>query len=395
MRVHWPGRAAAPAIVVAMSLVLSACSSGAAPASTGSNTGLVTLPAGTACQAVQVGPITRCQNFYTAYWPTISANLKELYRQALKTDGGNLVIWDWYALSPAEIAAFNKQFPGIKVQTRGLQYNLSSAVISAKATGSRNSDVVKGSIVTMTQAYDQGFWSKVNWTRFGVPKQFLQIGGIRTGLLPDSVNSPLLNYNSSEVSDLPVNLQDFLQPHWKHKMAIANYNAQNFTGYGIKYGQAAMVSLIKSLKSQGVLTVTANPDTLLSSGDDPVEFGGQLFDPNPVLRVAPIKNVNMYVQFIGVNSDASNVPGAELFSLWEAYDPTWLKMALTEPALDTTAMPYPGLPTATFAEATGLLKKNIDVWLPMITNDWGIFESWQNRDKYNSLIAAANTALNG
>lgn len=178
-------------------------------------------------------------------------------------------------------------------------------------------------------------------------------------------------------------------------MAIANYRAQNFTGYGIRYGRAAMVSLIRSLKSQGVLTVTANPDTLLSSGDDPVVFGGQLFDPNPALQVAPIRNVNMYVQFIGVNTDASNVAGAELFSLWSAYDPAWLKMALTEPVFDTVAMPYPGLPAATFAQATGLLKKNIDVWMPMIKNNWGIFETWQNRDKYNSLITAASTALNG
>src|SRR5271155_3209897 len=101
MRVHWPVRAAALAIIVAISVMVSACSSGAAPASIASNTGMVALPAGTACQAVQVGPIVRCENFYTAYWPTISANLKKLYHQALKTDGGNLVIWDWYALSPA------------------------------------------------------------------------------------------------------------------------------------------------------------------------------------------------------------------------------------------------------------------------------------------------------
>jgi len=31
----------------------------------------------------------------------------------------------------------------------------------------------------------------------------------------------------------------------------------------------------------------------------------------------------------------------------------------------------------------------------MIKNNWGIFETWQNRDEYNRLIAAANTALNG
>lgn len=394
MRSHFRGRAATALVITALGLVLSACASSASPAST-AGIRLAALPAGTTCQAVHVGVIIRCENFYTAYWPTISANLTKLYRQALRTDGGHVVIWDWYALSSAEIAAFTRQFPGLKVQTRGLQYNLSSAVMLAKASGSRNSDIVKGSIVTMTQAYDHGFWAKVDWTKFGVPKQFLQIGGTDTGMLPDSANSPLLDYNSSEVSDLPVNLQGFLQPRWKHKMAIANYGAQNFTGYGMKSGRAAMVSLIKSLKRQGVLTVTADPDTLLSSGDDPVVLGGQLFDPNPALQVAPIRNVNMYVQFIGVNTDASNVPGAELFSLWSAYDPAWLKTALTAPTFDTLAMPYPGLPTATFAQATGLLKKNFDVWLAMIKNNWGIFETWQNRDKYNRLIAAANTALNG
>lgn len=31
----------------------------------------------------------------------------------------------------------------------------------------------------------------------------------------------------------------------------------------------------------------------------------------------------------------------------------------------------------------------------MVKNNWGIFESWHNRDKYNSLIAAANKALDG
>ena len=359
MRLHRRDRAATVAIITALGLALSACASGTAPVST-AGIRLAALPTGTSCQAVHVGAIIQCENFYTAYWPTIRVNLQKLYRQALRTDSGHLVIWDWYALSPAEIAAFTRQFPGLKIQTRGLQYNLSSAVILARASGSRNSDIVKGSIVTMTQAYDRGFWSKVDWTQFGVPKQFLQIGGAGTGLLPDSVNSPLLDYNSSEVSDVPADLQHFLSLRWKHKMAIANYQAQNFTGYGIKYGQSAMVSLIKSLKSQGVLTVTANPDTLLSSGDDPVVLGGQLSDPNPALHVAPIRNVNMYVQFIGVNTDASNVPGAELFSLWAAYDPAWLKMALTERALDTVSMPYPGLPAATFAQQ-GLAKVGVTV----------------------------------
>src|SRR5215469_3124255 len=134
MRPYWLLSAATPVIITALGLVLSACSSSAPPVST-AGIRLAALPAGTTCQAVHVGVITRCENFYTAYWPTISVNLKKLYRQALKTDGGNLVIWDWYAVSPAEIAAFTREFPALKIQTRGLQYNLSYAVILAKASG--------------------------------------------------------------------------------------------------------------------------------------------------------------------------------------------------------------------------------------------------------------------
>ena len=149
----------------------------------------------------QWGPVTRCENFYDDYWPVIDEKLDALYEEAKKTDGGRLVIWDWYEQSPDVVAAFNERFPDIKVVSRGLTYNLSSAIISAKASGERNTDIVSGSITSMTAMYDQGFWQDVDWTTYGVPKEFFTIGAPE--LLPDSWNGSLLQYNTDEIATVP------------------------------------------------------------------------------------------------------------------------------------------------------------------------------------------------
>lgn len=163
------------AVAAAGILLLASCSSqpGAAPSAVQpSGDGAQVGP----CEAVAVGEITRCENFYDDYWPEIDRQLESLYEQAKETDGGRLVIWDWYELSPEVIAVFNDRFPDLTIETQGLTYNLSSAIISAKATGSRNSDIVSGSIVSSAAMYDEGFWEKVDWTEFGVPEEFFTIG---------------------------------------------------------------------------------------------------------------------------------------------------------------------------------------------------------------------------
>lgn len=347
------------------------------------------------CQAVKLGPITRCENFYTAFWPTINKNLNKLYKEALKTDGGRLVDWDWYELSPDVIKAFTTRFPGLKVATRGLTYNVSSAIISAKATGQRNSDIVSGSITSMQAMYDKGFWEKIDWTKYGVPKEFLKLGGADTGLLPDSFNGYLLNYNSSKVSSVPDSLDALTSPKWNGKLAINNYDAQFFAGYGMRFGQAKMVALIDKLKSSGNLKVVNDTSSLLSTGDRPVALGGQLFSSNPKLKVAPFQDDELFAQFSGLNSDASNRPAALLFEMWNAYDPNWLKERMTNPKFATSSMPYPGLPSSVFAQATGTIKLNIDAWLSAIKNGTNVYETQADRDKILSMIKAADKALNG
>lgn len=345
------------------------------------------------CDAVEVGPFTRCKNFYEDYWPTIEKNLDDLYEQAKKIDGGRLVVWDWYELSPDVIAAFNKEFPDIKIETRGLTYNLPSAVISAKATGERNTDIVSGSITSMTSMYDQGFFDDVDWTSYGVPKEFFTVGA--PNLLPDSFNGGLLNYNSDEVDAVPESIAGFDSPEWKGQFAIANYNAQQFAGYGMIHGEDKMVSLIESLKSNGIVTVANDPSNLLSSGDKPVVLAGQLFNPQPSLEVSGFKEVDLYAQFTGVNTDATNKPAAALWALWNAYDPDWLKLKLTDKRFASTTMPFIGLPSSVFDQATGLAKRNIDAWLTTVDKGWGVYETQDNRDKWNDLIGAADKALNG
>lgn len=343
------------------------------------------------CDAVKLGPITRCENFYEDYWPTINENLDKLYEKAKTTDGGKLVVWDWYELSPDVQKAFNKRFPGLKISTKGLTYNLSSAIISADASGARNTDVVSGSITSMTAMYDEGFWEEVDWTQYGVPKEFLEIGAPE--LLPDSLNGALIHLNTDEAPGEPTSLEEFTTPEWKGKLAMASFEAQDFTGYGMANGKDAMVKLIKDIKAND-LTLTDDPGSLLSSGDKAAQLATQLYNPNPVLKPVPFDTDNLYAQFSGINKAGKNKYAAMLFELWNAYDPDWLKQRLTNEKFASSALPYPGLPTATFDQSKGLIKQNQDAWFSAIDQDWAIFETQDNRDEFNDLIAAANDALN-
>jgi putative spermidine/putrescine transport system substrate-binding protein len=388
-------RRASLTLSIPVALMLTACSSGGSTSANGNNGSINPVSNTSAtCQAVQLGPITRCQNFYAAFWPTIEKNMAKLYAQAKTTDGGQLVVWDWYPLPTQEISMFEKAYPGITITTRGLNFNLGSAIVTAKATGARNSDVVKGSITTMTQLYDEGYWDKINWASFGVPQQFLQIGGADTGLLPDSIQTEFAQYNTTkQASAPPSSLTGYLSPQWKGKLVTENYEGYVFAGYGMKYGEAKMVALIKQLKSSGNLTISSNDASLLSTGETPVDFEEDLGTNDPSLQVSPIQDAQTYVQFIGVNSDTSNKPAAELFSLWEAYDPAWINAMLTSTTMTGLVQPYPGLPSSTFAAATGDMKKDVAALAQAIAGDNLVFESFANRNEFNTLDTAADNAL--
>lgn len=378
------------ALAAAGMLLLSSCSSAgsAAPDPIEPSDGPVELAA---CDAVEVGAVTRCENFYDDFWPEISKQMDGLYETAKQTDGGRLVIWDWYELSPDVIAEFNAVYPDLEIETRGLTYNLSSAIISAKATGSRNTDVISGSLVSAATMTDEGYWADVDWTGFGVPSEFFTIGAPE--MLPDSVNGSLMQVNTDK-AEAPGTLDGLLDPQYEGKVSVASYNANVFAGYGMDEGEDAMVGLIGDLKSSGNLQVLEDQDSPLSSGDVPIALGQTLFNPNPSLSVSPYEDAGVFAQFSGVNVDAENPAGGMLWSLWNAYNPDWLELRMTDERFSTTQVPYPGLPTALFDSATGLMETNADALLEGLQGG-AITETVDTRDEWIAMINAADAALNG
>ncbi len=369
-------------------LLLSSCSTPTEASSAIEPTGEVALAD---CDVVEVGAITRCENFYDDFWPQIDEQMDALYETAKQTDGGKLVIWDWYELSPDVIAEFNSSYPDLKIETRGLTYNLSSAIISAKATGSRNTDIISGSLVSAATMTDEGYWADIDWTEFGVPAEFFTIGD--PAMLPDSVNGSLMQVNTDKI-EAPSTLPGLLDPQYQGKVSVASYNANVFAGYGMVEGEDAMVELIEELKSSGTLQVLEDQDSQLSSGDVPIALGQTLFNPNPSLSVSPYENSGVFAQFSGVNVDAKNQAGAMLWSLWNAYDPDWLELRMTDERFSTTQVPYPGLPTALFDSATGLMKTNADALLAGLQGG-AVTETVDTRDEWIAMINAADAALNG
>ncbi|KQW08310.1 hypothetical protein ASC66_05190 [Leifsonia sp. Root4] len=343
------------------------------------------------CDASQLGAITRCENFYEDFWPGIDSQLDTIYETAKATDGGRLVIWDWYEQSPEVVAEFNKRFPDITIESRGLTYNLSSAIISAKATGERNTDIVSGSIVTTAPMYDEGYWEKVDWTEFGVPEEFLTIGAPE--MVPDSINGSLMQYNSDKI-EVPDSLDGLLDPKYEGKVSIAGYNPVVFEAYGMAEGEEAMVDLITELKSSGTMQLMEDQNTPLSSGDVPISLNQTLFNPNPSLKVAPFEHAGVWAQFSGVNVDAKNKAAAMLWILWNSYDPDWLELRMTDERFATTQVPYAGLPQSLFDQSTGLMKTNAEALLLGLETGAGT-ETQAERDAWIAMVGAADEALNG
>lgn len=375
-----------------MALALSGCGSQSQPGAEPDGDGLTGDAAAQTCDAVEIGAFTRCENFYDDYWPEIDKQLDKLYEQAKETDGGKLVIWDWYELSPEVIAKFNERFPDIRIETQGMTYNLSSGIISAKATGSRNTDVVSGSITSMSAMYDEGFWEKVDWASYGVPEEYLTIGAPE--LMPDSINGTLMQYNTDKAPEVPASLDGLLDPQYKGKVSVAGYNAVVFAGYGMAEGEDEMLALIDELVDSGTLKLLEDQGAPLSSGDVPIALNQTLYNPNPALKVAPFEHSGVWAQFSGVNTDAKNKPGAILWTLWNAFDPDWIGARMTDENFSSTQVPFAGLPSSTFDEATGLMKNNADALLLGIEKGSGT-ETQDTRDEWQAMINAADKALNG
>ncbi|MEZ4595527.1 MAG: ABC transporter substrate-binding protein [Chloroflexota bacterium] len=348
-------------------------------------------PAAPVCDATQIGLVTRCENFYTDFWPVIQQHMEELHQEALAANGGTIVIWDWYEIDPGTIERFTSQFPGLTIKTQGLQYNLEPSIIAAQATGAETTDFLGAPLTLGATLYDEGYYAPIDWAALGVPAEYLQFG--QPGQTPDSINGWLLQYNTDKAATVPTSLDAFTAPEWKDQIAVAPYQGQFFSGYGMKHGEEAMTKLIGDLRSSGNMLLTSDAGSMLSSGDRGVVFDAQNYNPNPAISVSPFEDSGVWFQYSGVNTYGANHAGATLWALWNSYDPDWITARLTDPDLANTSVPFPGLPSETIDQATGLMKQNLDAWTTALQNDWAVFETRENRDEYIKMIQAADAAM--
>ena len=91
-----------------------------------------------------------------------------------------------------------------------------------------------------------------------------------------------------------------------------NVSLTNLTVTEFKYAIGTQTQAQKNanfVNSVSNLTLTDDPGSLLSTGDKPVVFGGQLFNPNPDLAVQPLEDAGIWIQFGGVNAFGKNKAG--------------------------------------------------------------------------------------
>ena len=194
---------------------------------------------------------------------------------------------------------------------------------------------------------------------------------------------------------MPTSLDDFLAPEWKGKLAMASFEARTSRATAWPTARTRWSKLIDDLKAND-LTLTDDPGSLLSSGDKAANLATQLYNPNPALKPAPFEDANTYVQFSRHQQGRQEqVRGAMLFELWNAYDPDWLTMRLTDEKFASSALPYPGLPSSTFDQSKGLIKANQDAWFVRDRQGLGdLRDPGRTATSSTTSSSAANDALN-
>lgn len=375
-------------------MLVTACSTGTETPSAPVVSNAPSVAPDLTCDAVQLGPITRCENFYTEYWPVIEAALDELYEEAKATAGGVVNVWDWYEQDPAVVAAFNAKYPDLTIRSQGLTYERSAAIVAARATASETTDVMGGTLTIDMQLWEQGFFADIDWTNYGLPAEFLV--GVGKGGFPDSVNGYMLQYNTNAIDadDVPDDLAAFAGSEWgPRSVALASWESQAFSGIGMAEGEDVMVDLINAVQDDETLLLSSDSTGLMSSGDVPIAISTWLTTDNPAIELKPYANASGFSQSAGVNTDAQNPAGAMIWALWNAYDPEWIETRLTDPDYASTAIPWLGLPSDFLGKAQGLMAKNIAAYTEGLEKDLFVWESLENRDAYIDMMNAADDLL--
>lgn len=342
--------ASAVVIVLVLAVVAVACGDDPTPTPRATST---PTPAGPTATPTLVGPVTvggvarvSEADFANVYVPQLRRSMQALYEKAIADEGGEVVVWEFADVPPAEKAAFAAAFPGMTITSRGLGPESVAVVLQAISAGAPTTDVYNDGIDGTDVLRERGLYDEsIDWLALGVPPESLVAG--RPGMISTRTLTYEIWYNSDcgiNRDDIPTDPFDFLQPQWKGKLTGSNiFVPLGFSFYGLKYGEDRMVELVSRLITEDILLVTETPQRLVLTCERPILMPANrgLLGPYALGASVDAKAYDGMGRFDGIRGvlkDSPHPNGARLFMLWESFDPDWRDLQFSDPNIEIPTM---------------------------------------------------------
>jgi hypothetical protein len=277
--------------------------------------------------------------------PLLRKSMDELYAKAIADEGGEVVVWEFADISPAEKAAFSARFPGMSISSRGLGPGSVAAVLQAIDAGVTTTDVYNDGIDGTDVLRERGLYDEtIDWVALGVPSESLVAD--RPGMVSTRTLTYEIWYNSDciDPDTIPTDPFDFLSPEWKGKLTGSNiFVPLGFSFYGLKYGEDRMVELVSRLISEDILLVTETPQRLVLTCERPILMPANRGMLGEYSLGAPVDakgydGMGRFDGIRGVLKDSPHPNGAKLFMLWESFDPDWRDLQFSDPNIEIPTM---------------------------------------------------------
>ncbi len=274
--------------------------------------------------------------------PLLRKSMDELYQKAIAEEGGEVVVWEFADVSPAEKQAFSARFPGMTISSRGLGPGSLAAVLQAYDAGAATTDVYNDGIDGTDVLRARGLYDEsIDWEALGVPSESLVPG--RPGMISTRTLTYEIWYNRDcgiDPDTIPTDLFDFLSPEWKGKLTGSNiFVPLGFSFYGLKFGEDKMVELVSRLIEEDILLVTETPQRLVLTCERPILIPANRGMLGEYSLGAPVDakgydGMGRFDGIRGVLKDSPHPNGAKLFMLWESFDPDWRDLHCSDPNIE-------------------------------------------------------------
>lgn len=194
-----------------------------------------------------------------------AANMRALYEKARAAGENEVVLKSGApatdAVAQESVAAFQEEFPGIKLTYVTTPLPQITVQVTTEATaGKISTDVGNGTIGQVAPLVERDLLVSHDWSQLFDPADLLQLDG----KLVRNFDSPLvLAYNTDRLSadEVPRTWEDLLEPRFRDGKLAFSASGADFTGLFWERGEDAAVAYLEKLKEQRPRWGTNRPET--------------------------------------------------------------------------------------------------------------------------------------